>query len=60
MRQLDLKTAKALQDQAVRKRLVGAGLDPTYVDHTAFFELIRAKESCDDEIIKRTGIRAEH
>jgi hypothetical protein len=59
MRQVDLKTAKARQDQAVRKRIVDADLDPTYVDHRLFRTHSR-EELRDDEIIKRTVIRAEH
>jgi tripartite-type tricarboxylate transporter receptor subunit TctC len=57
---LDHETAAALQDEGVRKRMVDAGLDPTYVDHTGFIERIRSEEARYDRIIKRTGIRVEH
>jgi tripartite-type tricarboxylate transporter receptor subunit TctC len=57
---LDHETASALQDEDVRKRMVDAGLDPTYVDHTAFIERIHSEEARYDKIIKQTGIRIEH
>jgi tripartite-type tricarboxylate transporter receptor subunit TctC len=57
---LDQETAKALQDETVRKRMVDAGLDPTYVHHAAFVERIRAEAARYDGIIRRTGIRVAH
>jgi tripartite-type tricarboxylate transporter receptor subunit TctC len=57
---LDSETAKALQDEGVRKRMVDAGLDPTYVDHAAFIGRIRAEETRYDKIIKQTSIQADH
>jgi tripartite-type tricarboxylate transporter receptor subunit TctC len=57
---LDAETARALQDEGVRKRMVDAGLDPTYVGHTAFIERIRSEEARYDQIIEQTGIRIAH
>ena len=57
---LNDETANALKDEVVRKRMVDAGLDPTYVGHAAFIERIRSEEARYDKIIKQTGIRVEH
>ena len=57
---LDAETARALKDEGVRKRMVDAGLDPTYVGHTAFIERIRSEEARYDQIIEQTGIRIAH
>jgi tripartite-type tricarboxylate transporter receptor subunit TctC len=57
---LNDETANALKDEVVRKRMVDAGLDPTYVGHTAFIERIRSEEARYGKIIKQTGIRVEH
>jgi tripartite-type tricarboxylate transporter receptor subunit TctC len=57
---LDRATAGALKDEAVRRRMVAAGLDPTYVGHQAFVERISSEEARYDRILQKTGIRIEH
>jgi tripartite-type tricarboxylate transporter receptor subunit TctC len=56
---LDRETALALQDERVRKSMVGAGLDPTYVGQAAFAARIRDEAARYDRIIMQTGIKIE-
>jgi tripartite-type tricarboxylate transporter receptor subunit TctC len=56
---LDRETALALQDERVRKQMLDAGLDPTYIGQGPFVARIRAEAARYDEIIKRTGIKVE-
>jgi tripartite-type tricarboxylate transporter receptor subunit TctC len=57
---LDHETGRALEDESVRRRMIDAGLDPTYVSHEAFVERIRSEEARYDRILEQTGIRIEH
>ncbi len=54
---LDLVMGQILRDARVRKLMIDAGLDPTYVSQAAFIESIRTEAARYDQIIKQTGIR---
>jgi tripartite-type tricarboxylate transporter receptor subunit TctC len=56
---LDREIASALQDERIRKQMLDAGLDPTYVGRNAFVERIRAEAARYSEIIRRTGIKVD-
>ena len=53
------RIASALQDERIRKQMLDAGLDPTYVGQNAFVERIRAEAARYSEIIRRTGIKVD-